>query len=156
MAMAGLERIVLEHPFFAGLGAAFAEAISGCARNLRVAAGEYVIREGEPSDEFYLVRHGAVALELHAPGRQPIIVATLREGEVLDGSWLVPPYRWAFDARALELTRLLGVNAMCLRDKCEADHDLGYELMKRFVGAIGEKLHAARLQALDVYGNPPA
>jgi hypothetical protein len=40
MAMAGLERIVLEHPFFADLGTAFAEAISGCARNLRVAAGE--------------------------------------------------------------------------------------------------------------------
>jgi CRP/FNR family cyclic AMP-dependent transcriptional regulator len=154
--MAGLERIVLEHPFFADLGTAFAEAISGCARNLRVAAGDYVVREGEPSHEFYLIRHGSVALELHAPGRRPIIVATLRVGEVLDGSWLVPPYRWTFDARALELTRLLGVNAKCLRDKCEADHDLGYELMKRFVGAIGEKLHAARLQALDVYGNSPA
>lgn len=64
----------------------------------------------------FLVRHGALALELHAPGRQPIIVGTLREGEVLDGSWLVPPYRWAFDARALDLTRLLGVNAKCLRD----------------------------------------
>jgi CRP/FNR family transcriptional regulator, cyclic AMP receptor protein len=76
-----------------------------------------MVREGEPSDEFYLVRHGAVALEL---------------------------------------TRLLGVNAKCLRDKCEADHDLGYELMKRFVGAIGEKLHAARLQALDIYGNSAA
>ena len=80
----------------------------------------------------------------------------MREGEVLDGSWLVPPYRWAFDARAVELSRLLGVNAKCLRDKCEADHDLGYELMKRFVGAMGEKLHAARLQALDVYGKPTA
>jgi CRP/FNR family transcriptional regulator, cyclic AMP receptor protein len=154
--MAGLERIVLQHPFFADLGAAFAEAILGCARNLRVAAQEYVVREGEPADEFYLIRYGGVALELHAPGRRPIIVATLHEGEVLDGSWLVPPYRWAFDARTLELTRLLGVSAKCLRDKCEADHDLGYELMKRFAGAIGEKLHAARLQALDVYGNAPA
>jgi CRP/FNR family transcriptional regulator, cyclic AMP receptor protein len=150
----GLERIVLEHPFFTGLGNAFAQAISGCARNLRVAAGDYLFREGEPADEFYLIRQGAIALELHAPGRQPIILASLREGEVLDGAWLVPPYRWAFDARAVELVRLLGVNARCLREKCEADHDLGYELMKRFVPVVVERLHATRLQILDVYGQP--
>jgi CRP/FNR family transcriptional regulator, cyclic AMP receptor protein len=66
----------------------------------------------------------------------------------------VPPYRWSFDARAAELVRVLAVNARCLRDKCEADHDLGYELMKRFVGAMGERLRAASLQILDVYGTP--
>jgi CRP/FNR family transcriptional regulator, cyclic AMP receptor protein len=154
--MRGLERIVLEHPFFADLGAAFAQAISGCARNMRVAAGDYLLHEDDPADEFYLIRHGAIAVEIHSPGRPPIIIATLREGDVLDGSWLVPPYRWAFDARAVEFARLLGVNAKCLREKCEADHDLGYELMKRFVGAMGEKLHEARLQALDVYGKAPA
>jgi hypothetical protein len=80
------------------------------------------------------------------------VTATLREGDILDGAWLVPPYRWRFDARAAELVRALGVNARCLRDKCEADHDLGYELMKRFVSAMGERLHATRLQVLDVYG----
>ena len=112
-------------------------------------------KAGRPTSFIWSVT-AAIALEIHAPGRAPIIVATLGAGEVLDGSWLVPPYRWAFDARAVELTRLLGVNAKCLRDKCEADHDLGYELMKRFVGAMGEKLHAARLQALDVYGSQPA
>jgi hypothetical protein len=76
----------------------------------------------------------------------------LREGDILDASWLVPPYRWTFDARASELVRALGVNARCLREKCEADHDLGYELMKRFAGAMGERLRATRLQVLDVYG----
>jgi len=93
-----------------------------------------------------------VALELHSPGQQPIVVATLHEGDVLDGSWLVPPYRWTFDARASELVRVLGVDARCLRDKCEADHDLGYELMKRFAGAMGERLRATHLQVADVYG----
>jgi CRP-like cAMP-binding protein len=151
--MEGLERIVLEHPFFAGLGPEFAAAISGCARNLRFAAGEYLFREGEPANEFYLIRRGTVALELHSPGQQPVVVATLREGDILNAAWLVPPYRWTFDARAPELVRVLGVNARCLREKCEADHDLGYELMKRFVGAMGERLRATLLQVLDVYGS---
>jgi len=150
--MQGLERIVLDQLFFAGLGPEIGAAISGCARNLRFAAGEYLFREGEPANEFYLLRQGAVALELHSPGQQPLIVATLREGEILDGSWLVPPYRWTFDARASELVRVLGVDARCLRDKCEVDHDLGYELMKRFAGAMGERLRAMRLQVAGVYG----
>jgi len=150
--MRGLERIVLDQPFFAGLGPEFGTAISGCARNLRFTAGEYLFREGEPANEFYLLRQGSVALELHSPGQQPLVVATLREGEILDGSWLVPPYLRTFDARASELVRVLGVDARCLRDKCEADHDLGYELMKRFAGAMGERLRAISLQVADVYG----
>jgi CRP/FNR family transcriptional regulator, cyclic AMP receptor protein len=66
--MQGLERIVLEQPFFSGLGPEFGAAISGCARNLRFAAKDYLFREGEPANEFYLIRHGTVALELHSPG----------------------------------------------------------------------------------------
>ena len=150
--MQGLERIVLDQPFFAGLGPDLGAAISGCARNLRFAAGEYLFREGEPANEFYLLRQGSVALELHSPGQRPMIIATLREGDILDGSWLVPPYLWTFDARSSELVRVLGVDARCLRDKCEANHDLGYELMKRFASAMGERLRAMRLQVADVYG----
>jgi CRP/FNR family transcriptional regulator, cyclic AMP receptor protein len=150
--MQGLERIVLDQPFFSGLGPEFGAAISGCARNLRFTAGEYLFREGEPANEFYLIRQGTVALELHSPGQAPVVVATLREGDILDGSWLVPPYCWTFDARASEIVRLLGVDARCLRDKCEADHDLGYELMKRFASAMGERLRAMHLQVADVYG----
>jgi hypothetical protein len=39
----------------------------------------------------------------------------------------------------------------CLRRKCEHDHDLGYELLKRFAEVITQRLQATRLQLLDVY-----
>jgi hypothetical protein len=41
--------------------------------------------------------------------------------------------------------------AQCLRSKCELDHDLGYEMLKRFATAIVERLDAAQVQLLDVY-----
>ena len=69
-------------------------------------------------------------------------------------SWLIPPYRWTYDAQALELMRAIAMDADCLRGKCEADHDLGYDLMKRFVPVLVERLQATRLQMLDVYGTP--
>lgn len=73
-------------------------------------------------------------------------------GDFVGASWLIPPYRWAFDARAVELTRATSIDAACLRGKCEADHDLGYEMMKRFLPPLVKRLHATRLQLLDVYG----
>lgn len=150
--MAGLERILGEHPFFAGLAAEYNQLIAGCARNHRFEAEQYLFHEGEAANEFFLIRDGKVALEITAPGCPPIIIATLGPGEIVGASWLVPPYRWTFDARAVELTRAIGMDAACLRGKCEADHHLGYEMMKRFLPVFVKRLHATRLQILDVYG----
>jgi CRP/FNR family transcriptional regulator, cyclic AMP receptor protein len=154
MEVHGLERILREHPFFAGLPEPFCTFVCGCAKNVRFEAGQYLFREGEPADEFYLLRDGRVALELHAPDRGRITFETLREGEIVGVSWLIPPYRWSYDARALTLVRAIGMDAACLRQKCEADHDLGYEMMKRFLPVLIERLQATRLQILDVYGAP--
>ena len=93
-----------------------------------------------------------MALELVAPGREPTVFATLGEGEIVGASWLIPPYRWSFDARAVTLTRAIGIDAACLRGKCDADPRLGYEMMKRFLPVFVKRLHETRLQVLDVYG----
>ena len=69
-------------------------------------------------------------------------------------SWLIPPYRWTYDARALERVRAIAIDAACLRRKCEEDHDLGYAMMKRFVPALVQQLQATQMQILDVYGTP--
>lgn len=150
--MQGLGEIIKAHPFFAGLEPAFRDLICGCARNARFDAGEYLFHEGSTADQFYLVRHGRVALQATAPGRGALTFQTVAEGEVVGVSWLIPPYRWTFDAKALELVRAIALDAVCLRGKCEADHDLGYEMMKRFMPVLIQRLQATRLQILDVYG----
>ena len=114
--------------------------------------GQYLFREDDPADWFYLIRHGRVALAVMMPGRGSITFQTVGVGEIVGVSWLVPPYRWTYDAKAIELTRAIAMDAGCLRGKCEQDHDLGYEVMKRFVPILVERLQATRLQILDVYG----
>jgi len=155
MAAESLERILGEHPFFEGLKKAYLQLFVDCASNVRFNAGEMIFREGEDADKFYLIRQGKVALETYAPQRT-VIIQTLGEGEVLGWSWLVPPYRWRFGARATELTRAIALDGKCLRGNSEEDHDLGYELMKRAAQIMERRLQAARLQLLDVYGSGPA
>ena len=152
--MEGLERIVAEHPLFVGLGPAFVKLAAGCAKNTRFDADQYLFHADDAADWIYLVRHGRVALELAAPGRSAVTFDTIGEGDIVGLTWLLPPYRWGYDARALELVRAIALDARCLRDKCEADHGLGYALMKRFLPVLVQRLQATRLQILDVYGRP--
>ena len=149
--METLERIIAEHPFFQGLETEFANLLVGCASNARFRAGDYIFREGGPANEFYLVRKGKVSLEIFAPQREPIMVETLSAGEILGWSWLIAPYQWKFHARALEDTLAIVLDGKCLRGKCEQNRDFGYELLKRFVGIITQRLESTRFQLLDVY-----
>ncbi|HZP19309.1 MAG TPA: cyclic nucleotide-binding domain-containing protein [Bauldia sp.] len=150
----GMLAVVRQHPFFAGLDEPTLELVSGCCRNVRFDAGQYLFRESDPADEFFLIRQGRVALETAAPGRGAITFQTVSEGEVVGLSWLIPPYRWSYDARAIELVRAIGIDARCLRGKCDTDPAFGYAMMLRFVPVLVQRLQASRLQVLDVYGTP--
>jgi len=149
-----LESIVNEHPFFKGLDEQYIKLVAGCAKNVRFSEGEIMFREGDPADQFYFIREGLVAVELLIPQRGYTTLQTVGEGDVLGWSWLMPPYRWRFGARTLQPTRALAFDGKCLRTKCEEDHDLGYELLKRFTFMVTERLEASRLQLLDMYGAP--
>jgi CRP/FNR family transcriptional regulator, cyclic AMP receptor protein len=148
----GLDRIVAAHPLFAGLGDDFLTLVTGCARNVRVKAGAYIFHEGDPADQLYLIRQGLVAMEIGAPGHGRMTFQTTGRGGLVGLSWLVPPYRWTYDARAVEDVRALSFDAVCLRDKCDANPALGYAVMQRFMPVLVERLHNTRLQMLDVYG----
>lgn len=148
----GMESILREHRFFAGLDDDVIGLLAGCARNVVFHDGKYLLRAGGPTDEFFLVRFGKVALDLPVPGRDAITFQTIDEGGIVGVSWLVPPHRGLHDARAVGVVRAIGMDARCLRQKCDTNHDVGYELMQRFVPLLVERLQATRLQLLDVYG----
>ena len=57
------------------------------------------------------------------------------------------------DARALGPVHVVAFDAACLRGKADDDPALGYELMRRFIPVIVERLQATRVQLLDVYGH---
>jgi CRP-like cAMP-binding protein len=150
--MQTLEQLIAASPVFAGLAEEQLAVIAGCAVNERFDAGSELFREGRPANRFYLIREGAIALEIEAPGRGRLVVQTLHAGEVAGWSWLFEPYLWEFDGRAHEPTKVVAFDGACLRGKCEADHELGFQLMRRFAASMTERLQATRLQLLDVYG----
>jgi CRP/FNR family transcriptional regulator, cyclic AMP receptor protein len=150
--MKSLQPILEEHPFFKGLEPKHLTLLVGCASNVRFKAGEILFHEGDQADRFFLVRQGIVALEMAPPNKKPMIIDTVEEDLVFGWSWMVPPYQCHFDAQALTLVRAIAIDGKCLRKKCEEDHELGYELFKRFFSVVTERLQQTRMQLLDIYG----
>jgi CRP-like cAMP-binding protein len=150
--METIENLLHDVPLFQGLTPGALELIAGCGSNVHFQEGELVFRDGDEADAFYVLRHGSVALETFVPARGPVTIETLEAGEVLGWSWLFPPYRWHFDARAASPVRATSFDGACLRGKCESDPRLGYDLMSRFAQVVIERLQWTRMRLLDVYG----
>jgi CRP/FNR family transcriptional regulator, cyclic AMP receptor protein len=149
--MRTIEELLGEVPALEALAPTHRDTLAGCARNQVFEPGERIMREGEPADSFYVIRAGQVALETVVPARGSVILQTLHDGELLGWSWLVPPYRTAFDARSVGTTHVIGFDGACLRGKCEADPALGYDLLKLLSGVFVERLQDTRLRLLDLY-----
>ncbi len=148
-----LEQPLSGYSVFEGMSQRHLRQVAGCAKNARFDAGKYLFRAGNRAEHFYLIHKGKVAVELNAPGGDPLTIETLGEGATLGWSWLFPPNLWRFDARAVEPTRVIVLDGKCLRGKIEGDHDLGYEFFQRFSRIIVQRLEATRFQLLDVYGS---
>lgn len=150
--MKKIEDLIKEHPFFAELDAQYIATIAGCGKNVIFKQGEIVSHEGQSADMFYVIRAGKVAINIPSPGKEGIAIQTLHEGDVFGFSWIIPPYKWRFDSRAVDETHAVALDGKCLREKCEKDRQMGYELLKRFSSVLAQRLEMTRLQLLDIYG----
>ena len=151
MAMTPVVELVSAHPLLAGLPGEAVAQVAGCARNVAFDPGALLLAEGDPADTLYLLRRGQVAIEVNSPGRRPIVIETVGPGGVVGWSWLFPPYRWHFDARAVDAVGAVAVDGACLRAKADADDALGHALLGRVAAVLLERLQATRMRVLDLY-----
>lgn len=147
-----IAELVAAHPLLSGLPPDVSAALSRCARNVAFAPGQLLLAEGGPADTFYLVRRGRVAIEVHVPGRGGVPVETVGPGGCVGWSWLFPPFRWRFDARAVGPVGAVALDGACLRARAEADPAVGYALVRRVSAVLLDRLQATRVRLLDLYG----
>jgi CRP/FNR family transcriptional regulator, cyclic AMP receptor protein len=91
-------------------------------------------------------------VEIFSFRRGPLTTATAEGGEVLGWLWFDKPFHWHLDARARQVTRAVALEVGALRSKCEEDHDLGYEFMKRYAHHLAAQFRVTKLQLVDMYG----
>src|SRR5215467_7194075 len=142
------------HPFLAGMNRTHLTLLTDCAVARHFNTNQTILREGEFANGFYLIETGKAALESETSLGDSIGIQTIGAGDLLGWSWMFPPYVWQFTARAVEPTTVLFFYAAILREYCEKDHSLGYELLKRISAVMVTRLQAAHDQMLSLYSNP--
>jgi signal-transduction protein with cAMP-binding, CBS, and nucleotidyltransferase domain len=142
------------HPFFAGLEPAHLDRLQRCASEAYFGKDDYLLRQNREMAACHLLSSGRVLLESCDTRGACVAVQTLEAGAVLGWSWLLPPYHSYFDARALGDVTTVALDCHCLRAAMEADHDFGYEFLKRALRPLIGRLQACRLQLVDVYAHP--
>ena len=150
--MPTLESIVSEHYCFKGLDENYLNMIIEKASDVSFDTGELIFGEDQDAEKFYIIQEGIVALETTlAPDRDPITIQMLGEGDILGWGWLFPPYKAHFDSKAVAPTKAVELDGKFILEQCEKDHDLGYELLKRFAFIMQQRLQAVRLQNPNMY-----
>jgi len=144
---------VVFHPFLAGMNRTQLALLTDCAVTRHFNLGQTILRQGEVANGFYLIETGKVALESEAGLGKSIVIQTIGQGGLLGWSWMFPPYIWQFTARAIEPTTALFFYAAILREYCEKDHSLGYELLKRISAVMVTRLQAAHHQIVSPDSN---
>jgi CRP/FNR family cyclic AMP-dependent transcriptional regulator len=143
---------VAEHPFLRGLSDSHLTTLASVAMRLHFAPGDVIFRQGDPANRFYLLIKGKISLSADHE-ESSVLVQTIGAGEVLGWSWLFPPYYTHYEARAIKPTEAMFFYATRLRELCDEDHDLGYELLRRVSQIVVERLHAAQLQLIHLHGH---
>lgn len=147
-----LTSMLAEHELLKRMRPDYIERLAACSSVESYYPGEYIFKTGEPAKSCYLIREGQVSVELYVSHRGAITLETLGRDKVLGWSWFVPPHEWSFDARPIELSRLLRIDSVQLQKICDSDPEFGYFFLKEFVSVFAERLHATRLQLCDMYG----
>ncbi|MDI6098714.1 cyclic nucleotide-binding domain-containing protein [Actinoplanes sp. NEAU-A12] len=142
------------HPLVADLPAGWLHRLAPHARPVHLVTGHRLFHEDGPADRFWLVHSGAVALDLHVPGRGDVVIDRLGAGAMVGWSWLLAPHRWRFGAVVAEDVRALELDAARVRAVLAADIDLGRQLDARFLAVAADRLQAARHRLVELYACP--
>jgi CRP/FNR family transcriptional regulator, cyclic AMP receptor protein len=146
--------LLAAQPFLNGLTDHQLERLSYWGQRSMFHAGNRIFAEGGHCDRFWLILRGRVDLDTQIAGRGNVVVETLGPGAVLGWSWLFPPYRWHFGAVAVENTFTVALDARGIRELCDQDPVIGYELTRRFIQVVVERLQASRTRLLDLDREP--
>ena len=139
------------HPFVAGMNHVQLALLTDCAMSTHFKKGQLILREGEFANRFYLIETGKVVLESSSASEERLVIEAIGPGDLLGWSWMFPPYTWQFTARAVEPTAAIFFYGTILREYCDKDHSLGYELLKRMSAVMVKRLQAARKNMLALH-----
>ncbi|MFF2846159.1 cyclic nucleotide-binding domain-containing protein [Streptomyces sp. NPDC058001] len=121
------------------------------AQEVSFAQDTRIFEEGGPADRLWVIRSGAVSLDLSLPERRRVAVDILHPGDLLGWAWLFPPHRWNFGAEAFSPVRAYEFDAPAVRRLCDDEPALGLVLLRTIAEILAHRLETARTKTIEHY-----
>lgn len=137
-------------PFFQNFTLESLQLLSACAMHVRLDPDVEIFREGDPADRFYVILSGTIAIDARRADGSSERLLVLGPGEMAGWSWLLPPHTWQFDSRTLEPVEAICFAGNRLRQACETEPLLGYQLVRSMAMGLVKRLQAARVRILEL------
>jgi len=146
-----LEATIKGHPFWQNLSPSYFPLLLAGARRVHYAPGELLTREGDTASRFWLIVSGQVELDSPIQGQTELQIQMIGPGHALGWSWLFPPYKSHFTARATVHTEAIAWETSHLRALAESNPAFGYDVASRMTNLLLQRLHAMHTHVVEFY-----
>ena len=106
---------------------------------LRFDENEFIFRQGDRADRFYMLKLGKVLLELKITGDITVFISSIKSGYSFGWSSMLDDELYTVDALCSEPCEILSFRAEKLKLLFEKDHSLGYIMSQRLLRIIKKR-----------------
>ncbi len=138
--------VLRRYPYFSGIGDESLKQLAMIAEEKSVPAGTQIFCEGAPADKLSIIVKGEVSVQYLLGNGEYRTVDTLVDGDILGWSALVEPYKITAFCTATRPTELVQLDSRKVRELCNQDPQVGYQLMVQVAKLLGHRLEGARVQ----------
>ncbi len=134
------------YPYFAKISEESLKEIAMMAEERSYPAGLQLFNEGDPADYLNIIVEGEVQIQYQLGNGEKRTVDTLVAGDILVWSALIEPYRTTAIGTTSKPTKVIAIKAKPLRELCDRDPMVGYQLTREIAKLLAHRLERARVQ----------
>ncbi len=116
---------------------------------------EYVFRQGDAADRFYMLKRGKILFEKRISEKMSVAVGSVKPGYSFGWSSMLDVRFYSSDAVSAEPSEVFSIRGQKLKDILEADHCMGYIFSQRLLRVMKSRLDHRTEQFMRVIRDHP-
>lgn len=140
---------------FGSLNDAMIEKILPLAEKATFEQREYVFKEGDPVENFYMIRRGTVLIEQRLTDKMTVTAGTITSGESFGFSSIFSEGVYSTNAVCSDQCEIIVLNGEKIVDLFKNDHSMGFFVMQNIVAVLNKRIARRTDQFLNAVSTHP-
>ncbi len=134
------------YQYFAGASNEVHNALAKISSIRQYKAGERLFEEGDSAKHLIIVKSGQVDIIYLLKDNHEVVAESAISGDVISWSAILAPYTLTASAVGFKDGELIEIDGKQLREMCDKDTSLGYQLLVEIARGLRDRLTGLRVQ----------